>query len=343
MLVDQTIERLQLCAARPSSSLLLLPFPCTAGAVKQQPALESSLRSLLALRTAGWKQPPAAAAPSASAAAAVSAADAAADALASQLTLKEPAATEAAVPAPAQTPPQPAPVPAPQAAPAPMPTSAPAPAAPSSAAPAPAASTAPALMPDEWDYLAPGGGVYGPFSMEQLQYWVAQGHLEAGVQVGGWEKERGWEGGRCLVCCRAAVDAKHASVQPAWRVAVPCQVVVTSSCPRRHCPTGQAAQRGQRLVEPADCRPLPGNRPAPAGCCRGTPGAASRPSCTSTHPPGHGCHAPAPVRHPHQHTLCGCIHACPPPRPTTRQPEWRQWILGWPHHARAAAGFPPAG
>ena len=203
MLVDQTIERI-LCAARPSSPLPP-PFPCTAGAVKQQPALESSLRSLLALRAAGWQQPPAAAALSASAAASVSAADAAADALASPLTLKEPAATEAAppqapvaapalaaVPAPAQMPPQPAPVPAPQAAPAPMPTSAPAPAAPIAAAPiaaAPAlvASTVPALKSDEWDYLAPGGaGVYGPFSMEQLQYWAAQGHLEAGVQVGGW-------------------------------------------------------------------------------------------------------------------------------------------------------------
>lgn len=43
-------------------------------------------------------------------------------------------------------------------------------------------------MPDQWDYLAPGGaGTFGPFTLEQLQFWVVQGHLEAGVQVGmGW-------------------------------------------------------------------------------------------------------------------------------------------------------------
>lgn len=42
---------------------------------------------------------------------------------------------------------------------------------------------APALA-DEWDYLAPDGiSVYGPFSLEQLQFWVGQGHMAADVQV----------------------------------------------------------------------------------------------------------------------------------------------------------------
>lgn len=190
-----------------------------AGAVKQQPALEGSLRSLLALRAAGWKQPastPSPDAPVASAAASAAAADAAADALASQLTLSEPAAA-APAPAPAAIPaaaptlvaspapaaiPAPRPVPVPAAAPAltPAPQHSPAPlAAAPAAAPVPAEAPPALRMPDEWDYLAPAGaGVFGPFSMEQLRYWVEQGHLEPGVQVRGpwrspsWGRERKW-------------------------------------------------------------------------------------------------------------------------------------------------------
>ena len=56
-----------------------------------------------------------------------------------------------------------------------------------------AAAPAALRMPDEWDYLAPGGaGVFGPFSMEQLRYWVEQGHLEPGVQVRGPRRSPFW-------------------------------------------------------------------------------------------------------------------------------------------------------
>lgn len=38
-------------------------------------------------------------------------------------------------------------------------------------------------LPDSWDYFVPDGGVFGPFSLEQLQFWVQQGHLHPDVQV----------------------------------------------------------------------------------------------------------------------------------------------------------------
>ena len=42
-------------------------------------------------------------------------------------------------------------------------------------------------LADSWDYLAPdGSGVFGPFSLEQLQFWVQQGHMPPDVNVGGW-------------------------------------------------------------------------------------------------------------------------------------------------------------
>jgi hypothetical protein len=150
-----------------ASPCCLWPPCCCAGALQAQPDLATRLQGMLTLRAAGWQQQEPAPAAVDTASAAAAAAEAAADALASQLTLGSglsPAASQSST----------------------------------GSCSLDTAGAAPAPPADSWDYLAPdGSGVFGPFSLEQLQFWVQQGHMPPDVKVGGcrqWVLSRG--GGR---------------------------------------------------------------------------------------------------------------------------------------------------
>lgn len=157
--------------------LPLFSSATNAGSLESQPALADALRSLIQLRSAGWQLPPPQASHEVPAAAAATdtaaAVDAAAEALATQLGLSASASASASAASGSQPPPQ-------------LPPGF----APAQAAPPLAPPLAPPPLPlaafaDSWDYQAPeGAGVYGPFGLEQLSFWVQSGVMGADVQVG---------------------------------------------------------------------------------------------------------------------------------------------------------------